>query len=114
MAKTVNVSILTTRDGKTTAQNYEKMGYATFVALQTALSSMLSMLQSWGVNRVAALVDGRPIRKPGGECDLRIELRADFGGGTSEVVIGYTGISATDADEITSALNGAVASIGKL
>ena len=112
MAKTVNVSVIITRDGKSNVQNFDKMGYATFVALQSALSGVLSMLQSWGVNRVAALVDGRKARKPGGDCDLKAELRADFGSGTAEVVLGYTGISAQDADEITAALMGAVASVG--
>jgi hypothetical protein len=113
MAKTVNVSVIVTRDGKTTSQNFSKLGYATFVALQSALGAVLAMLQSWGVNRVAALADGRAARKPGGTSDLRAELRADFGGGTSEVVLGYTGISADDADEITAALLGAVAAATK-
>lgn len=113
MAKTVNVSVVVTRDGKTTVQNFDKMSYATFVALQSSLSGVLSMLQSWGVNRVAAQVDGRPARKPGGDNDLRLELKADHGQGTSEVAVGYTGISAQDADEITAAMLGAVASVVK-
>ena len=113
MGKTVNVSIVVTRDGKTTAQNFAKMSYPTFVAMQSACSGVLAMLQSWGAARVAAIADGRPHRKPGGNCDLKMELRADHGGGTSEVVLGYTGISAQDADEITGALLQAVASVQK-
>lgn len=113
MAKTVNASVVITRDGKTTVQNFDKMGYATFVAMQSALSGVLSMLQSWGSIRVAAMADGRPARSPGGDSDLRCELKADHGQGTSEVTLSYTGISAQDADEITAALLGAVASVTK-
>ena len=114
MAKTVNVSVIVTRDGKTTAQNFDKVGYATFVALQAALAGVLSMLQSWGVTRVASQVDGiKAAPAPGGDCDLRCELRADHGQGTSEVLLGYTGISAATADEIQGALLDAVASVVK-
>jgi hypothetical protein len=114
MAKTVNVSVIVTRDGKTTAQNFDKIGYATFVALQSALSGVLSVLQSMGATRVASQVDGiKSPASPGGDCDLRAELRADHGQGTSEVVIGYTGISKETADEIQGALLGAVASVVK-
>ena len=113
MAKTVNASVVVTRDGKTTVQNFDKMGYATFVALQSSLSGVMSMLQSWGSIRVAAIADGRPVRSVGGDCDLRCELKGDHGKGTSEVTLSYTGISAQDADEITGALMGAVAAVVK-
>lgn len=114
MAKTVNVSLIVTRDGKTTAQNFPKVGYATFVALQSALCGVLSTLQSWGVARVAAEVDGtKTAARPGGDNDLRLELRADHGQGTSEVVVGYTGISAATADEIQGAFLAAAASVVK-
>lgn len=112
MAKTVSVSVVVTRDGKTTVQNFDKMGYATFVALQSALAGVLSMLQSWGATRVASQVDGiKAAANPGGDNDLRMELRADHGQGTSEVVLGYTGISKETADEIQTAMLGAVASV---
>jgi len=114
MAKTVNVSIIVTRDGKSTVQNFEKVGYATFVALQSSLSGVLSMLQSWGSTRVASQVDGiKAGPNPGGNVDLKMELRADHGAGTSEVVVGYTGISPETADEIQSMMLGAVASVLK-
>lgn len=113
MAKTVNVSVVVTRDGKTTVQNWDKMGYATFVALQSALAGVVTMLQSWGTIRVAAMADGRPVKSAGGSSDLRLELKADHGQGTSEVTLSYTGISAQDADEITAAAMGAVASVMK-
>jgi hypothetical protein len=114
MAKTVNVSIIVTRDGKSTVQNFDKVGYATFVALQSALSGVLSVLQSWGTARVASMVDGiKAGPSPGGNVDLRMELRADHGAGTSEVVLGYTGISPETADETQNALLGAVASVLK-
>jgi hypothetical protein len=114
MAKTINVSVIITRDGKTTAQNFERVGYATFVALQSALSGVLSTLQSWGTTRVAAMVDGiKAPKSPGGSVDLRMELRADHGAGTSEVVVGYTGISSETADEIQGAMLGAVSGVLK-
>lgn len=113
MAKTVNATVVVTRDGKTDVVNYEKLSYQTFVALQASLASVLSMLQAWGAIRAAAIADGRKTRKPGGECDLKMELRADHGGGTSEVSLAYTGISAADADEIQRALMGAAASVFK-
>jgi len=114
MAKTVNVSIVITRDGKTQVQNFEKMGYATFVALQSALNGVLSSLQSWGTARVASQVDGTKAKaSPGGDNDLRAEMRADHGQGTSEVALGYTGISKETADEIQGALLAAVASVVK-
>jgi hypothetical protein len=112
-AKTVDVSIIITRDGLTQTQNFPKLSYATFVALQSACASVLSTLQSWGSARVAALAGGKQDRVIGGTCDLRCELQADHGGGTSEVVIGYTGISAQIADEISGALLKAVASVTK-
>ncbi len=105
MAKTVNVSVIITRDGKTTAQNFERVGYA---------SGVLSTLQSWGTTRVAAMVDGiKAPPSPGGSVDLRMELRADHGAGTSEVVVGYTGISQETADEIQGAMLGAVSGVLK-
>ena len=42
-----------------------------------------------------------------------MELRADHGGGTSEVSFGYTGISAKDADEITAAVGAIVAELNQ-
>jgi len=114
MAKTVNVSVIITRDGKTSTQNFDRIGYATFVALQAALAGVMSTLQSWGSTRVAAQVDGiKGPASPGGECDLRAELRADHGQGTSDVMLGYSGISKETADEIQGALLGAVASVIK-
>ena len=109
--KTVNASVVITRDGQTTAQNFPNMGYATFVALQSSLSGVLSMLQSWGSIRVADLAEGREERSPGGNCDLRLTLSADHGGGTSEVSLAYTGISEKDADETTAALLGGVSAV---
>jgi hypothetical protein len=111
MAKTVNVSVVLTRDGLTTVQNFDKMGYATFVALQAAMGSVLSMLQSWGSTKVAASIEGRPTASASGDSDLRCELKADHGPGTSEASVGYTGIAAKDADEITAAFMNAVASV---
>ena len=108
MAKTVNASVLLTRDGNTTVQNFPGMGYATFVALQSSLGAVLATLQAWNVNRVAELVEGRASEGPGGDCDLKLELRADHGGGTSEVVLGYTGLAAKDADEITASMMQAI------
>jgi len=75
MAKTVNASVVVTRDGSTTVQNFPGMGYATFVALQSSLSGVLSMLQSWGSIRVAELIEGRAGEGPGGDCDLNRHFR---------------------------------------
>jgi hypothetical protein len=108
MAKTVNASVVFTRDGKTEATNLDKLGYATFVAIQAACVAELVGLASWGVQRVAAAVDGGKSKGAGGESDLRVELKADFGAGTSDVSLSYTGIAAADADEITGKFKAAV------
>ena len=110
MTKTVNVSEIFTRDGVTKTQNFEKMGYASFVALQSALNGALSSVVSRGVTLLSALVEGKQTRSAGGDCDLRMSLLADHGAGTSEVVLGYTGISKLDADEIQALMQAAVAS----
>jgi hypothetical protein len=110
--KTVNATVIVVRDGSATTQNFPALGYATFVALQSACAGVLSMLQSWGAIRVADMAEGRESARAGGECELRLSLIADHGGGgTSEVTLSYTGISAKDADEITGAMMGAVASV---
>ena len=111
MANTVNVSFLVTRNGTANVQNFAGMSYATFVALQGALSGVLSMLQAMGSARVAAAVDGKPDKVIGGDEDLRLELRSDHGGGTSEVVLGYTNISKEVADEISAMMLSAVAGV---
>jgi hypothetical protein len=111
MSKTVNVTFIVTRDGKATAQNFAGMGYATFVALEAACGGVLTKLQAKGSARVAAITESKQHKKPGGESDLRLELRADFGNGTADVSIGYTGIAATEADEITAMALAAVASV---
>lgn len=113
MSKTVSVNVTVVRDGKATTQNFPNMGYATFVAMQSACMGVLAMLQSWGINRVAAMVDNRPVRKPGGSTDLSMTMTADFGQGSHDISIGYNGISEQDANEISAALLGAVASVAK-
>ena len=108
MAKTVNATVIFTRDGHTDATNLDKLGYATFVAVQSALVACLANLTSWGVQRVAAAVDGGKAGHPGGDVDLRMELRADFGAGTNDISVSYTGISAEVADQIVGMVKGAI------
>lgn len=108
MSKTVNSSITITRDGVATSTQLKDMPYAKFVALQTSLAAALGQLGTWGALRVAAMVD--PTQKSkgsAGDSDLRFELRTDHGKGGSEFVVGYSGISAQDADEITGIVKGA-------
>lgn len=108
MSKTVNSSITITRDGVATSTQFKDMPYAKFVALQTSLVAALGQLNTWGALRVAAMVD--PTHKSkgaAGDSDLRFELRTDHGKGGSEFVVGYSGISAQDADEITGIVKGA-------
>ena len=108
MAKTVNATVIFTRDGKAEAHNFDKIGYATFVAIETALTAALVGLTSWGAARVAALVDGGKAKGSGGDVDLRVEMKADFGAGTNEVSLSYTGIDAASADEIVGMMKAAI------
>lgn len=110
MSKTVNSSITITRDGVATSTQLKDMPYAKFVALQTSLAAALGLGQlcTWGALRVAAMVDPtQKSKSSAGDSDLRFELRTDHGKGGSEFVVGYSGISAQDADEITAIVKGA-------
>lgn len=110
--KTVNSSITITRDGVAVSTPLKDMPYAKFIALQVSLAAALSQLCTWGALRVAAMIDPTQKKKgAAGEADLRFELRTDHGAGGSEFVVGYSGISAQDADEITAALKGAANSV---
>lgn len=112
MTKTVNASITITRDGSATSTPLKDMPYAKFIALQIALAAALSQLCTWGALRVAAMIDPTQKKKgAAGEVDLRFELRTDHGAGASEFVVGYSGISAQDADEIVAALKAAANSV---
>ena len=111
MAKTVNSTITITRDGIATSTPLKDFPYAKLIALQVALSAALSQLCTWGALRVAAMVEGKSVTGAGGDTDLRFELRTDHGAGGSEFVVGYSGIAAADADEITAALKAAANSV---
>jgi len=114
MGKKLNASVIISRDGKSEVQNFNGIGYATFVAVQAALTGVVAVLTSWGVGRVAAHVDGlQGVEVAGGSSDLRLELRADHGdSGTSEFVLGFTGISAALADQVTGLARQAIAGVG--
>ena len=107
MAKTVDSTITITRDGIATSTPLKDLPYATFVALQISLAAAVNQLASWGAARVAAMVSSQPNPGFGGESDVRFELRSDHGAGGSEFVVGYSGISAAGADQITAVLKGA-------
>jgi len=104
MAKTVDSTITITRDGISVSTPLKAFPYAKFIALQVSLAAALSQLCTWGALRVAAMVEGKPSTGAGGEADIRFELRTDHGAGGSEFVVGYSGIAAKDADEVTAVL----------
>ena len=109
--KTVDSTITITRDGISTSTPLKAYPYAKFVALQIALAAGLSQLCTWGALRVAAMMDGKPTTGLGGEADIRFELRTDHGTGGSEFIVGYSGIAAKDADEVTAVLKMAANSV---
>jgi len=115
MAKTVNATVIFTRDGKSEVANFDKLGYASFVAIQSAVVAALASLSAWAVQRVAVAVDGiEPKSKSGEEnVDVRMEMRSDHGDGSSEFAIGFTGLGVPEADEIVGALKGAIDSVMK-
>lgn len=114
MAKTVNASIVITRDGNSVSTPLKDMPYAKFVALESALAAGLAQLASWGSIRVAAAMD--PTTKPtamamGGESDVRFELRADHGAGGSEFVVAYSGLAPAMADQVVAVMKAAANSV---
>jgi hypothetical protein len=113
--KSVNASITVTRDGLSTSYPMKGLGYATFVALQAALTSALGALQAWGAMRVAAMIEQPSTAAgPAGNVDLKFELAADHGVGTSGVILSYTGLDAKNADEVTAILLGAAKTVVKI
>jgi hypothetical protein len=107
MASTVNTTIVIVRNGQSEATNLPSLPYSVFVAMQVAAAGALSSLCSWGVLKASGAGE-----RPGGTTELSFQLVTDHGdGGTSEVKVGYTGISEKDADEITATLKGAVNSV---
>ena len=111
MAKTVNATFSVVRDGKQVeVRGYDKLGYATFVALQTAVVAVLASLSAWAVQRVAAGTDRWTLPFSGGDesVDLRIELRADHGDGSSDFSLGFSGVGDPEADRIVAAFVDAV------
>jgi len=103
MPKTVNASFTIVRDGLTTTHNMAKLPYGRFVTLQVALSASLVQLLTYGVGRLADTFDKVPEVPSTApkRTDLSFRLEADHGAGTSKVELGYTGLEAHQADEIT-------------
>ena len=108
MANTVNSTITITRDGIATSTPLKDFPYAKLIALEVALSAALSQLCTIGVLRLAGF---QPSAGSGGDADVKFELVTDHGAGGSEFAVGYSGVTAAMADEITAALKAAANSV---
>ena len=103
MAKTVNSSLVFTRDGFTTTQNLPALPYERLVALQIAVAAVMVQLAALGSTRVADMSSGSTRPTPGGDVDVSYSMTTDHGAGGSTFAVGYSGISKEIADAIDGA-----------